>query len=436
MATISPSSDYQKTVKSPAVSATPVATLRDPRLDFFRGIAMFIILLAHTPGNLWTKWIPARWGFSDATEMFVFCSGMASAIAFGKLFQTKGLAMGSARIAFRVWQVYWAHIGLFFVVLTCMLALPYLGFTLRDYVSQLNLPPFINNVEGNLIGLMTLTYVPNYFDILPMYLVILAMIPLMMALSRVHPMVALGASVMIWCTANVEMVELFGSADVTPLQLPAQLWFPEGQNTRPWFFNPFGWQLCFFTGFALMIGWLPRPPVNRILIGVAMAYVLFAFVFSSVGVRSYGWQPEWWDGIRSWQRETYGDMGVLRSKTEFGLFRYLHMLALGYLAWVAVGEGGSNLKIGQAWSWVVNNIIMKVGQQSLAVFVFSMLLARFLGVWLDETSTLDGDDLVRDPWINAFINMVGFALLVACAYTAAWFKSTPWKPRKPARTTA
>ena len=185
-----------------------------------------------------------------------------------------------------------------------------------------------------------------------------------------------------------------------------------------------------------MIGWLPRPPVNRILIGVAMAYVLFAFVFSSVGVRSYGWQPEWWDGIRSWQRETYGDMGVLRSKTEFGLFRYLHMLALGYLAWVAVGEGGSNLKIGQAWSWVVNNIIMKVGQQSLAVFVFSMLLARFLGVWLDETSTLDGDDLVRDPWINAFINMVGFALLVACAYTAAWFKSTPWKPRKPARTTA
>ena len=436
MATISPSSDYQKTVKSPAVSATPVATLRDPRLDFFRGIAMFIILLAHTPGNLWTKWIPARWGFSDATEMFVFCSGMASAIAFGKLFQTKGLAMGSARIAFRVWQVYWAHIGLFFVVLTCMLALPYLGFTLRDYVSQLNLPPFINNVEGNLIGLMTLTYVPNYFDILPMYLVILAMIPLMMALSRIHPMVALGASVMIWCTANVEMVELFGSADVTPLQLPAQLWFPEGQNTRPWFFNPFGWQLCFFTGFALMIGWLPRPPVNRILIGVAMAYVLFAFVFSSVGVRSYGWQPEWWDGIRSWQRETYGDMGVLRSKTEFGLFRYLHMLALGYLAWVAVGEGGSNLKIGQAWSWVVNNIIMKVGQQSLAVFVFSMLLARFLGVWLDETSTLDGDDLVRDPWINAFINMVGFALLVACAYTAAWFKSTPWKPRKPARTTS
>lgn len=431
MATISPASDYQKTVSSPGVNVVPVASLRDPRLDFFRGIAMFIILLAHTPDNLWTNWIPARWGFSDATEMFVFCSGMASAVAFGKLFQTQGLAMGSARIAFRIWQVYWAHIGLFLVVTMCMLALPYLGFTLRDYANQLNLAPFLNNVEGNLIGLMTLTYVPNYFDILPMYLVILAMIPLMMALSRIHPFVVLGASLMIWATANVEIAELVSTGDVTPLQLPAQYWFPEGQNTRPWFFNPFGWQLCFFTGFALMIGWVPRPPVNRWLISAAIAFVLFSFVFSSVGVRSYAWQPEWWDDIRGWQRETFHAMGPLQDKTDFGLFRYLHMLALGYLAWAAVGEGGKYLKIGQAWSWVVNNIIMKVGQQSLAVFVFSMLLARFMGVWLDETSTFDDGRFIRDPWINSFINIVGFSLLVVCAYVVGWFKSAPWKPRKP-----
>ena len=53
--------------------SVPVSTVRDPRLDFYRGIAMFIILLAHTPGNWWTLWIPARFGFSDATEIFVFC---------------------------------------------------------------------------------------------------------------------------------------------------------------------------------------------------------------------------------------------------------------------------------------------------------------------------------------------------------------------------
>ena len=409
----------------------PMATVRDPRLDFFRGIAMFIILLAHTPGNLWTRWIPARWGFSDATEMFVFCSGMASAIAFGKLFQTQGLRMGSARITFRIWQVYWAHIGLFFITVSCMLALGHTGFTLRSYTDQLNLAPFLNNIEGNLVGLMTLTYVPNYFDILPMYLVILAMIPLMMGLSKIHPFVALGASLVVWAAANMEVGELFTEDQITPLQLPAQLWFPEGKNLRPWFFNPFGWQLCFFTGFALMIGWIPRPPVNKRCILIALAIVLASFVFSSVGMRKFDWHPEWWADIRSWQRETFRDMGPLRNKTDFGPFRYLHMLALGYLAWALVGENGAYLKVGRAWTWVVNNIIMKVGQQSLAVFVFSMLLARFLGVWLDETSTMEGNRFVRDPWINAGVNLFGFGLLVACAYIAGWFKSSPWKPKRP-----
>ena len=60
--------------------------VRDPRLDFFRGVAMLIIFIAHTPANLWNSFIPARFGWSDATEMFVFCSGFAAAIAFGGTF--------------------------------------------------------------------------------------------------------------------------------------------------------------------------------------------------------------------------------------------------------------------------------------------------------------------------------------------------------------
>ena len=56
---------------------------RDPRLDFFRGLGMFIIFFAHTPGNIVKQFIPARFGPSDATEVFIFCSGLASALAFG-----------------------------------------------------------------------------------------------------------------------------------------------------------------------------------------------------------------------------------------------------------------------------------------------------------------------------------------------------------------
>ena len=102
-------------------------TVRDPRLDFFRGLAMFIIFIAHTPRDFWALWIPARFGFSDATETFVFCSGMASAIAFGAIFHKQGWLMGAARIAYRVWQVYWAHIGLFFAILLLVTAFDQAG---------------------------------------------------------------------------------------------------------------------------------------------------------------------------------------------------------------------------------------------------------------------------------------------------------------------
>ena len=77
-------SELQSEVQSlPAApsSATAGRSRRDPRLDFFRGIGMLIILSAHIPDNQWILWIPARFGFSDATEMFVFLSGMASASA-------------------------------------------------------------------------------------------------------------------------------------------------------------------------------------------------------------------------------------------------------------------------------------------------------------------------------------------------------------------
>jgi hypothetical protein len=136
------------------------ARQRDPRLDFFRGLGMFIILIAHITNNPWTMWIPARFGFSDATEIFVFCSGMASAIAFGAVYARAGWLMGTLQIAGRIWTVYWVHLGVFFVTLMLMFTLNQTGVFPRDEVGALNLYPFLKNTGANLIGLMT-TYVPE-----------------------------------------------------------------------------------------------------------------------------------------------------------------------------------------------------------------------------------------------------------------------------------
>ena len=389
--------------QSRARSAPAVANgVRDPRLDFFRGIVMFIILIAHTPGNWFTLWIPARFGFSDATEVFVFCSGMASAIAFGAVFRNQGLLMGTARVAFRCWQVYWAHICLFFAIAGTMVFLNNTELFERDYVGQLNLYPFFKRPDENLLGLLTLTYVPNYFDILPMYLVVLAMMPLVIALHRLHPLLSLFFVVIVW----------FG-AQMNTLALPAEPW-----SAREWFFNPFGWQLVFFTGFAFMSGWLPAPPRNKLLIALAAIIVLVI-----VPLAYYRITREL-PAVRAWRTENK----LLIAKTDFGVLRYVHFLALAYLCWIAVGEAGRRILppqtggvLAEIWRRALA-VIMKVGQQSLAVFITSMFTARLLGVALD---TLGRQSLFNQVLVNA----VGFSILISVAYGVGWFKSQPWRKK-------
>ena len=378
-----------------AVAAT---RQRDLRLDFFRGIAMFIILIAHIPSDWLALWIPARFGFSDATEMFVFCSGMASAIAFGRVFREQGLAIGTARVGYRIWQIYWAHICLFLATAIATVWLTSLSMNDIDYTSRLNLYQFFGAPLTHLPALMTLTYVPNYFDILPMYIVVLALMPIVIALSRIH----LGL-------VAVFIVGLWLAVTITGYNLPAEV-----RSGRDWFFNPFAWQLVFFTGFAFMSGWIKPPPIDRRLVWLAIAIVILSIPFAYFRVINN--VPE----IQAWRKANV----VLFDKTGFGILRYVHFLALAYLAWAFVGPKGVRISNGPAhpvlariWAKLLP-VIMTVGQQSLAVFVFSIFWATLLGALFD---------IVGRSWTSmVWVNLLGAAGIATVAYIAQWFKAKPW----------
>lgn len=400
-------------ISTAAAASAAAPRVRDLRLDFFRGIAMFIILMAHTPGNFLTSWIPARWGFSDATEMFVFCSGMASAIAFGGAFKQSGWVLGTARVGFRVWQVYWAHIGLFIAVAALLAGFDYYGGYDKSYIGSLNLWKFFADPAVPLLGLVTLTYVPNYFDILPMYMVVLAMMPIVMALQRIHTGFVFAFMATVWLGAQTS---LWGDAHWA---LPAEPW-----SERKWFFNPFGWQLIFFTGFAFMRGWIPKPPVHVALIILALLIVVANIPLSNIGVRAVARD---WFFVTDTGNPVISMRVALKpfiDKSDFGLFRFAHFLALAYLAWVLAGDKGNNLLargtglFARVWAQILK-VILKVGQQSLAVFVMSMFTARVMGFVMDLTGRSTSNTLL--------VNLGGAILLVATAYGAGWFKSQPWK---------
>lgn len=386
--------------------------MRDPRLDFFRGISMFIIFIAHVPSNYWTLWIPARFGFSDATEIFVFCSGMASAMAFGAVYRDQGWPMGTSRIIFRVWQVYWVHLALFLAIATLMVTLNVLNLNNINYVSQLNLHKFFENPEQNLLGLMTLTYVPNYFDILPMYIGILLLLPCVMALRIFGTL-----------PAALFVIGLWLIAQTSSLQLPAEPW-----SDRQWFFNPFGWQLIFFTGFAFMAGWIKPPPINKYLITLSLVVLIVTFPFA------YYWILDnskfFMDARRAIDpmviETTFGTLKYSYiDKTNLGILRYLHFLALAYIFWVLAGPNGSRLQIETGIFSYAVRIIHKVGQQALATFIVGMFMAQFFGAVLDVIG--------RTTLTYTFVNLGGFLSLIITAYTVSWFKSQPWKQKSRAK---
>lgn len=363
---------------------------RDIRLDFFRGIGMFIIFMAHLPFNSWNAFIPARFGFSDATEIFVFCSGMASAIAFGRLFNEQGFVLGTSRIAYRCWQVYWAHICIFFLVSGLIVVGDAWFETNGAYTRGLNIVPFLSGDTGtNLVGLLTLTYVPNYFDILPMYLVILAMIPVVMALSQRGRVYVFGFMLSLWLLATMGF-----------LNLPAEPW-----SDREWFFNPFAWQLVFFTGFAFMRGWIPAPPIDRrVMIAAAVGVVItvpFAHEWLYTNFEAFG--------------ATRSTIEPLIDKTNLGILRFAHFLCLAYLAYALAGSNGDNLR---AIKGPLVATCCKVGQQALGVFLSGQFLAMLFGMVLDQFG--------HTFLLTAFVNIFGFALLIWAAQIAAYFKSAPW----------
>ena len=382
-------------------AALPGRRPRDPRLDVFRGAGMFIILFAHIPWNGWADWIPARFGFSDATEIFVFCSGVASSLAFGRVFAEAGMALGTARIAHRVWQIWWAHIGVFIMVVALLAAADHAAGSGHYLRGDLNLGAFLDDPGTKLFGLVTLTYVPNYFDILPMYLAILAMIPVAMLVVRKAGYAAFAAlSFALWTAA------FLGKLD-----LPA-----DPETGRTWFFNPFSWQFIFFLGFAFGRGWLPLPRFDRRLVVAAAAMLIAAAPFAChFGFACYaGW------GFAPWLGEAHQALGMAIDKTYLGPLRVAHFLALAYVAYILAGDGGRRVAA-RAF-----DPVRLVGRQSLAIFLTGLVLAQALGVALDHVG--------RSAGTVAAANVGGCLVLIAVAAIVEWFKRAPWAARaqKPA----
>lgn len=275
-------------------------TQRDPRLDVLRGLALLMIFVDHIPGDVLSRGTMHNFSFCDAAELFVLISGMSSVLAYGRAFERNGPAAGFSRIARRCIRIYLFQIALVLVTLGVV----FLWSHFLDTWPKL-MQPFLEDPSSGILQSLALHALPAYLDILPLYLVLLGLFPLIYAGLRISIGLTLAASAALWIIAN--WVPWFNIPN----------WAYGGQ----WPFNPFAWQLLFTMGAAvgvkLMAGETFMPRLKTVA-WLAAAYLVFAFL------ENFPWS--------TWHLADLRPVTIATpSKANLSPFRLLDILALGYL---------------------------------------------------------------------------------------------------------
>jgi len=367
----------------PRAGAIARTTERDLRLDLFRGLALWLIFLDHIPSNI-VNWITIRnFGFSDATEIFVFISGYTAAFVYGRAMREQGALVASARILKRAWQVYVAHIFLF-VIYTAEISHVAHSFENPLYREEMGILDFLEQPDVTLVQAMLLKFKPANMDVLPLYIVLLAGFPPLLWLLIKRPAVALALSVTLYATA-----------------IGLDWNFPTYPNGH-WVFNPLAWQMLFVfgawcaTGGSKRLGAIVTAPATAAL---AIAFLVFAFFV----VLTWSF-PVLEALMPAWLQ----DLMYPIDKTNLSPLRIAHFLSLAVLTVRIVPKHAPALRS----LWLRPAVLC--GQHSLEIFC--------LGVFLSFAAHFAMVEI--DPGIGMQIaaSLLGILAMVATAALLSWYK--------------
>ena len=179
-------------------ATTPLGPItgRDYRVDFWRGIALAMIFVNHIPGNLFENYTTRNFGFSDAAELFVFLAGFASAYAYAPLYLAGHRLVASIKAWRRAGILYLVHVTLTTLAFG-IFAWGALAFGEGDLINHIGLELASSRPIETLIGVPALGHQLGYVNILPMYSVMLLMLPIHLALVAIDRRLMLGAAIVL-----------------------------------------------------------------------------------------------------------------------------------------------------------------------------------------------------------------------------------------------
>ena len=232
-------------------------------IDFWRGFALATIFVNHVPGIAYERLTHRNFGISDSAELFVFLAGWSLRGLTASRDDPLTMQRMILRVGARGVTLYAAQIVITMLAIA-LLAVVALTFEHPLLLEWHNAAAVFQDPIRTHVGLVLLTHQLGYFDILPLYVVLMFGAILLAILHRLAPALVLPAS-----------LALYVFALATQKTIPT--WPLEGV----WFFNPLCWQLIFVLGFVAagndgIGGWIARHPRALVVLGLpGVAFGLF-----------------------------------------------------------------------------------------------------------------------------------------------------------------
>jgi hypothetical protein len=361
----------------------PAVGERELRLDLFRGLALWLIFIDHLPTSVLTWFTLRNYGFSDATEIFIFISGYTAAFVYGRAMLESGVVVATARVLRRAWQIYVAHVFLFTIFLA---EISYVATRFENplYSEEMGIMDFLKQPDVTIVQALLLRFRPVNMDVLPLYIVLMASLPLILLLMRWKPDVALGLSALLY--AVTWEYDLYFSA------------YPNGV----WAFNPLAWQLLFVFGAWCALGGARR--MSRILSSPITLWICIAYLFAAFCVTLTWYFPQLGHvvprRIEQWMYPI--------DKTDLDVLRFAHFLALAAVTVRFLPKDWPGLQS----RWLKPMILC--GQHSLEIFCLGVFLAFAGHFILAEVS--------GGAALHALISVSGVLIMCGMAWVISWYK--------------
>lgn len=320
-------------------------------IDFWRGFALLTIFIDHAPDNIFQHLTHGNFGFSDAAELFVFLSGASVALAYGSRF-FRGETAAALRAVFRrAFTLYWVQVLISLITIAIFIAAAS-WWDDDELVEDADRDTIVSSPLLGISAMLALAHQLDNVNILPLYIVLLLITPVLLLVARRNDWLMLSTSGLIYLAARVFELNL-----------------PSWPLKDGWFFNPLAWQFIFAIG--LFVGRrLPGGiPFDRRLLVLCLTVLVASFAVVTDGV---GLVP----GLSI-------DIGQLfdANKTDLAPIRLVHYLALAYV----IAHSGLTQLLRRTFVFLP---LALIGRHSLPVFATGCVLVA-IGEVMVETRPED-----------------------------------------------